>query len=53
MWSDYHVPGGTFRENLQNTPGKPFLPNDHPAAKARHGYTEVEKEAHIVAESTS
>jgi len=31
MWKDYPVPGGTFRENLQNTPGESFLPPTHPA----------------------
>jgi hypothetical protein len=30
MWDDYHVPGGCFRENLQNTPGQPHLGKDHP-----------------------
>lgn len=30
MWDDYLVPGGTFRENLQNTPGQPHLGKDHP-----------------------
>ncbi|KAH8670124.1 HK97 family phage prohead protease [Tricladium varicosporioides] len=30
MWDDYHVPGGTFRENLQNRPGNPYLGKDHP-----------------------
>lgn len=30
MWDDYHVPGGTFRENLQNRPGRPHLGSDHP-----------------------
>ena len=34
-WDDYAVPGGTARENLQGTPGKPFLPKHHPAAKFR------------------
>lgn len=33
MWQDYLVPGGTFRENLQLTPGEPGLPTSHPAAK--------------------
>jgi hypothetical protein len=23
LWSDYHVPGGTFRENLQKKSGQP------------------------------
>ena len=30
MWQDYHVPGGTFRENLHNVPGKPHLTKGHP-----------------------
>ncbi|KAF8847023.1 hypothetical protein BDZ45DRAFT_733863 [Acephala macrosclerotiorum] len=30
MWSDYHVPGRAFRENLQNRPGQPHLGKDHP-----------------------
>jgi hypothetical protein len=33
MWNDYAVPGGTFRENLQLTPGDPYLPSSHPAAQ--------------------
>lgn len=31
MWQDY--PSSTFRENLQLTPGDPYLPSSHPAAK--------------------
>jgi hypothetical protein len=30
IWSDYHVPGGTFRENLHDNPGEPHLGRDHP-----------------------
>jgi hypothetical protein len=33
FWNDYSVPGGTYRENLQETPGEPHPPRDHPAAK--------------------
>ncbi|PMD55177.1 xenobiotic compound monooxygenase, DszA family [Hyaloscypha bicolor E] len=29
-WTDYAVPGGTFRENMQGKPGHPLLPDDHP-----------------------
>lgn len=36
MWSDYAVPGGTYRENLLNTPGHPQVPDTHPAAKYRY-----------------
>jgi hypothetical protein len=36
MWKDYAVPGGTFRENLHNRPGKPYLPEEHQAAKFRY-----------------
>lgn len=32
-WNDYAAPGGTARENLQCLPGKPFLPETHPAKK--------------------
>lgn len=30
MWQDYLVPGGTCRENLQGTPGNPYLADHHP-----------------------
>jgi len=30
IWDGYHVPGGCFRENLQNTPGQHHLGKDHP-----------------------
>ena len=33
MWQDYHVPGGTFRENLHNIPGEPGLSPRHPGSK--------------------
>ncbi|RDW63905.1 nitrilotriacetate monooxygenase component A IIA synthase subunit A [Coleophoma crateriformis] len=33
MWSDYTVPGGTYRENLHNTPGDSFLNARHPGSK--------------------
>jgi hypothetical protein len=33
MWSEYTVPGGTYRENLLNTPGHPGVPDGHPAAQ--------------------
>jgi hypothetical protein len=36
MWDDYAVPGGTFRENLHGRPGKPYLPEEHQAAKFRY-----------------
>lgn len=31
MWDDYTVPGGTYRENLLNTPGHSTVPAGHPA----------------------
>lgn len=33
MWTDYTVPGGTFRENLHNVPGEPLLASDHPGSR--------------------
>jgi hypothetical protein len=33
--TEYPVPGGTFRENMQEKPGQPLLGLDHPAAKLR------------------
>jgi hypothetical protein len=33
MWTDYLVPGGTYRENLLDTPGHPGVPEGHPACK--------------------
>jgi len=33
--TDYPVPGGTFRENMQQTPGESLLPFIHPAASYR------------------
>jgi hypothetical protein len=33
MWEDYAAPGGTFRENLYGTVGKPSLPDHHPGSK--------------------
>jgi len=33
MWQDYHVPGGTFRENLHHVPGEPGLSPRHPGSK--------------------
>ena len=46
MWSDYPVPGGTFRENLHVQPGKRFLPATHPAKSKfeRPRYLEQERE---------
>jgi hypothetical protein len=32
-WMDYPVVGGTFRENLQGTPGNSHLDCTHPGAK--------------------
>lgn len=34
-WDDYHVPGGCFIENLQNTPGQPHLGEEHPRCQYR------------------
>jgi hypothetical protein len=36
MWKDYAVPGGTFRENMRNTPGERFLPATHVGAQYRY-----------------
>jgi hypothetical protein len=36
MWSDYAVPGGTYRENLLDTPGHPGVPDGHPAAQYKY-----------------
>lgn len=33
FWKDYNVPGGSFRENLYNSPGNSKLRIDHPARK--------------------
>jgi hypothetical protein len=33
FWDKYSVPGGTYRENLQGTPGESHPRADHPAAK--------------------
>ncbi|KAL1303787.1 hypothetical protein AAFC00_007124 [Neodothiora populina] len=32
FWSDYAVPGGTYRENLYGVKGLAYPPKDHPAA---------------------
>jgi hypothetical protein len=45
MWKDYTVPGGTFRENLHNRPGKPHLPEAHTAAQFR--YSNLKKTAEV------
>jgi hypothetical protein len=36
MWDDYTVPGGTYRENLLNTPGHPTVPEGHPACSFKY-----------------
>lgn len=36
MWDDYTVPGGTYRENLLNTPGHSTVPEGHPARAYRY-----------------
>lgn len=36
MWEDYTVVGGTYRENLLNTPGNSKVPEGHPARKFRY-----------------
>ena len=33
FWEDYCVPGGTYRENLNETPGQREPPLEHPAGK--------------------
>jgi len=51
MWKDYTVPGGTFRENLHNRPGKPHLPEAHTAEVNSHGditINRVPKEGEII-----
>jgi hypothetical protein len=42
MWSDYTVPGGTYRENLHNTPGNPFLNSRHPGSGYKWNATKGE-----------
>lgn len=34
-WKDYAAPGGTARENIQNAPGQPQLPESHPGRKIK------------------
>lgn len=54
MWDDYTVPGGTYRENLHNTPGNPYLSDRHPGSKFKWNApktgtaAELEKTASIV-----
>lgn len=36
LWDDYTVPGGTYRENLLDTPGHPGVPDGHPAAQFKY-----------------
>ncbi|RDW95108.1 luciferase-like protein [Coleophoma crateriformis] len=47
MWTEYPVPGGTFRENVQCAPGQCFLPANHPAKSKfeRPNYLEEERAA--------
>lgn len=45
MWTDYAVPGGTFRENLHRKPDEPLLPPTHPAAQFR--YDNMKKNGNI------
>lgn len=42
MWDDYTVPGGTYRENLHNTPGNPYLSPRHPGSKFKWNAPNVE-----------
>ena len=52
MWKDYAVPGGTFRENMHRKPGKPLLPDTHPAAGFRYEALKkngnVDADGHVV-----
>lgn len=54
-WNDYPVPGGTFRENMQIIPGKPYLPMDHPSAKFKWNAPQhlAEPEKHDLTEMTA
>lgn len=48
MWQDYAAPQGTFRENLYGTPGKPYLPDDHPGSKFKWNYKAPDSEDEVV-----
>jgi hypothetical protein len=48
MWKDYHVPGGTFRENLLGEIGQKRVPLDHPAIQFT--YDNLKKQDGVVDE---
>lgn len=52
MWTDYTVPGGTFRENMRRAPGESLLPETHPAAQFRYDTLKkagnIDKDGHVV-----
>ena len=43
--SDYAVPGGTYRENLRNSPGDASLDSRHPGTKHKWNYVPPKTEA--------
>ena len=47
FWSDYAVPGGTYRENLTETKGQCEPRPDHPAAAMIWRAPEVETEVKV------
>lgn len=47
FWSDYAVPGGTYRENLAETKGQREPRPDHPAAAMIWRAPEVEAEVKL------
>lgn len=52
-WTDYPAPGGTLRENLQNTPGNPLLPDDHPGAQYKWNAKKEASETVVEAPKTN
>jgi hypothetical protein len=52
MWDDYTVPGGTYRENLHNTPGNSYLSSRHPGSKFKWDVPAAKTETVVEAEST-
>jgi hypothetical protein len=42
MWDDYTVLGGTYRENLHNIPGNPYLNPRHPGSMFRRNGPKTE-----------
>lgn len=56
MWTDYAVPGGTFRENMHRKPDEKLLPPVHPAAQWRYDVLKkegkVDEKGHVVIDRT-